>query len=278
MIFAPVWSPILTFCLYAGQVARGNATISVAQVFTAYSVLVLLNGPLTTLILALPMMAGGIASFQRIQNQLNGKKRVDNRKALHNEKSSDVQPEKSDTSLTLPGISQDLEPKEKQYSLAEVNRSSSSTTVETDIIASVSGKFSWAEQSEPIINISQWNIQRKMLTLVLGPVGCGKSTLLKALLGELSSFDGIIRTNYSGVAYCDQSPWIPNETVRNIIIGGAEFDESWYRTVIKACALEQDVRTWAKGDETVAGAKGISLSGGQKQRLVCSLPPIRSEK
>jgi ABC-type bacteriocin/lantibiotic exporter with double-glycine peptidase domain len=87
-------------------------------------------------------------------------------------------------------------------------------------------------------------------------------------LGELSTFEGTIRTNYSGVAYCSQNPWIPNETVRYIITGGANFDNSWYRAVIKACALEKDIRDWPNGDDTEAGSTGISMSGGQKQRLV----------
>ncbi|KAK2049863.1 ABC transporter [Colletotrichum somersetense] len=136
-----------------------------------------------------------------------------------------------------------------------------------NVIASVKGTFSWSEDSKPVIDIDNWNIKRGALTLVLGPVGCGKSTLLKALLSELSSFNGTIRTNLSGIAYCSQTAWIPNDMIRNVIVGFAAFDPAWYQTVIKACALEQNISNWPQGENTVTGSKGISMSGGEKHRL-----------
>lgn len=179
------------------------------------------------------------------------------------------QAEKSDTHLMLNF--EQIKVPEGHFELSDMDQSSapSSIIMEKGFIASVHGKFSWTEEEEPVLDIEEWNIQRRTLTMVLGPVGCGKSTLLKALLGELGGFKGTIRANFSGAAYCDQSPWIPNDTVRNIIIGGSDWDEAWYQRVIHACALEHDLLTWPKGHDTVAGSQGISMSGGQKQRLVC---------
>ncbi|KAH6995503.1 ABC transporter [Ilyonectria sp. MPI-CAGE-AT-0026] len=267
LTFSSVWSPILTFCLYAGLAKRNGTSIDVPTVFAAYSALSLLNGPITWVMLAFPTMAGSLQSFQRVQNHLNGKKRVDNREALMNRPQSINQAEKSDTHLMLNF--EQIKAPEGHFELSDMDQSSapSSIIMEKGFIASVHGKFSWAEDEEPVLDIEEWNIQRRTLTMVLGPVGCGKSTLLKGLLGELGGFKGTIRANFSGAAYCDQSPWIPNDTVRNIIIGGSDWDEAWYQRVLHACALEHDLLTWPKGHDTVAGSQGISMSGGQKQRL-----------
>lgn len=140
--------------------------------------------------------------------------------------------------------------------------------VDSQFIVSLAGRFSWPGATTPVIDIAKWNIRRKTITMLVGPVGCGKTTLLKCLLGELSAFEGTLHTSYVGVAYCDQVPWLPNESVRQVIVSNSIFNESWYRKVLKACALEQDLHQWSKGEESPVGSKGISLSGGQKQRLV----------
>ncbi|KAL0941776.1 ABC multidrug transporter [Colletotrichum truncatum] len=260
MVCTPILSPILTLATYAGIASKTNDTLTISKAFTATSILILVNQPLSNIIIALPITAVAMTSFQRIQDFLNGKERADTRMTTDGDKPP-YKALKGDT--TSGGISpvKDLE-------LSEIQKPEScSKSLPEDMIASVNGTFSWTDDSKPVIDIAEWNIRRRAFTLLLGPVGCGKSTLLKTLLGELSSFKGIIRTNFSGAAYCGQAAWIPNATVRNIVVGHGVFDEPWYKTVIAACALEQDIASWPNGDKTVAGTKGISMSGGQKHRL-----------
>lgn len=69
------------------------------------------------------------------------------------------------------------------------------------------------------------------------------------------------------VAYCSQVPWIEAGTVKENILFGLSYDEPRYRTVITACALEEDLAAMPAGDETEIGERGISISGGQKARL-----------
>jgi ABC-type bacteriocin/lantibiotic exporter with double-glycine peptidase domain len=106
--------------------------------------------------------------------------------------------------------------------------------------------------------------------MLVGTVGSGKSTLLKSLLGELRFESGGISVATKNMAYCSQSPWLPNATVREIVCGipGHE-DLEWYRTVLHACAFDQDVLALPNNDDTLIGSRGVTLSGGQKQRLVC---------
>lgn len=108
----------------------------------------------------------------------------------------------------------------------------------------------------------------KRLTIVAGPVGCGKSTFLKGLLGETPKISGHVYVPSSQIAYCDQTPWVINGSIRDNIIATTEFDDIWYQRVIHACALDIDIRRMPEGDQTVVGSKGVKLSGGQKQRLV----------
>jgi ABC-type multidrug transport system fused ATPase/permease subunit len=276
VIFAPIWSPILTFSFYAGRAEKGGNFLSPAVVFTSYSLISLLNGPLSTLTLTLPVVAGGMAAFQRIQNFLNGSRRVDKRNMIDDGTGPIDKTEPEKVSMTIrekaPQVPGTITPPHSQDSqlLGSSPSLRSRQPLDEHLIASVQGKCRWTAEAEPVIDIAEFNVPRHKFTVVLGPVGCGKSTLLKSLLGELSSFEGTIRTAYSGVAYCDQIPWIPNDTVRNVIVGGGDFDEFWYYRVTKAAELYQDFSTWPRGDLTSTASKGLAMSGGQKQRLVRS--------
>lgn len=109
------------------------------------------------------------------------------------------------------------------------------------------------------------------LVAIVGPVGSGKSTFLKGLANETSVLDGEAFIKYPDLAFCEQTPWLTNTTIRENIIGentATEFDPSWYSTVVSACALDSDLKKMPAGDQTFVGSKGSKLSGGQKQRIV----------
>ncbi|KAH7025269.1 ABC transporter [Microdochium trichocladiopsis] len=253
LMFAPVWSPILTFSLYTGLAARDGTILSPATIFTAYSLISLLSGPLLTLTLTIPVIFGSIAAFGRIQAFLNGQRRTDTRNLVGEGPALphvDVDPSKMLDTSTV-------------HTIAKTEGSSSSN----DTIATLQGTFRWTADAEPVLDIQDLRIPRKKVTVILGPVGCGKSTLLKAILGELCGFEGTIRTNYAGVAYCDQNPWIPNDTVRRLITGWGEIDETWYQRVLKASELQHDLGIWPAGDQTQTASAGLAMSGGQKHRL-----------
>ena len=114
------------------------------------------------------------------------------------------------------------------------------------------------------------------LTCVIGEVGCGKSSLLSAILGEMEPLDAskvyIPRgeedknpTNYT--AYCSQTPWVVNATLRDNIVFGRSFDRARYESVLDACALQPDIEILPAKDMTEIGERGVGLSGGQKARV-----------
>jgi len=69
------------------------------------------------------------------------------------------------------------------------------------------------------------------------------------------------------VAYAAQESWVQNETIRDNILFGSEFDEVRYRKVIHQCGLGKDLTLFEAGDKTEVGEKGLTLSGGQKARV-----------
>lgn len=274
LIFMPIWSPILTFSVAAGLAENGQGHIlSSGTAFTALSTLLLMSTPLSAIISALPTVAAAIESSKRVQSYLNTKKRSNQQALLEgihfaeDDEKLDLKQEVLPPVLPILELGRPFDSIQELDTILKDDRPQNFDESE-DIVASVRGTFAWTPNSLPILNISEWNIYRGKLNLVLGPNSCGKSTLLKCLLGELSQFRGDVWTGYSGIAYCDQKPWLPNENVRQVILGDAEYDPEWYRRVIKACALDHDLRLWPQGDKTMPGTQGFTMSGGQKQRIV----------
>jgi hypothetical protein len=121
-----------------------------------------------------------------------------------------------------------------------------------------------------------------------GPTGSGKTALLHALLGEMHLLPESARSWVNlprdcGIAYAAQESWVLNDTIRNNIVFGSDFDEARYKkgmgcsvartmlirsdTVLWQCALEHDLSLFHAGDETEVGEKGLTL------RFVLELNP-----
>lgn len=123
------------------------------------------------------------------------------------------------------------------------------------------------ESDDIIISDIELSIDTGAITALFGPTGSGKSAFINSLLGESDIKAGILFINDIAIAYCGQLTWLPNISLRDCIIGDCEYDEVWFRTVIIACKLLDDIAQLEQGIEYKVGSEGVALSGGQRQRV-----------
>jgi ATP-binding cassette subfamily C (CFTR/MRP) protein 4 len=125
------------------------------------------------------------------------------------------------------------------------------------------------DSSSSVLALENIDLELKLgeLTCIIGSVGGGKSALIQALAGELPPQTGTIERNYSKLAYASQDPWIMDGTVRENILCGAAFDESWYNEVVASCGLAVDFQQFRNKDATIVGDRGVQCSGGQRARI-----------
>ncbi len=132
-----------------------------------------------------------------------------------------------------------------------------------------------------------FRLPRGSFTVITGRIGSGKTTLLRVLLGLLPKDQGEIFWNGECLtdpatfflpphsAYTSQVPKLFSETLgHNILLGLSEqhvnVDEALYNAV-----LEQDLKEFPNGLDTLIGPRGMRLSGGQAQRTAAARMFVR---
>ena len=174
-----------------------------------------------------------LACFVRIQTFLNSDARQDHRLPLNPfSESNDAQR----VGETAQGIE-----------LKEMAPKMSKPPSDIALIDVQNASFAWTAGGEPVVRDVTFNLPRHQICFIIWPVGSEKSTLLKGLLGETPSSQGFVYSNFPTTAYVDQTPWVQNCTIQQNTLGISTFDEPWYRQVIRACALEQDILMMPKG-------------------------------
>lgn len=197
-------------------------------------------------------MANAYASLGRIEEYLALEERVDSRQ-------TDVAAfnESANKTILAQEVTGSAEQQLPTYALPP-NR----------VIEVLHGFIAVRGAESPALKDITLSIDRGQFAIVTGPTGSGKSTLLKAILGEMDLVSGSMYVESGNSAYCDQTPWVRNASIRDNIIGNSPPDSIWYDTVLVGCDLKRDIEQLPDGDQTMAGSNGENLSGGQKQRVV----------
>jgi ATP-binding cassette subfamily C (CFTR/MRP) protein 1 len=115
-----------------------------------------------------------------------------------------------------------------------------------------------AEKQEPSKNFALRDIvlriPRGAFVCIVGRIGSGKSALLQGLLGEMKQTRGNI-TFGADISLATQIPWIQSASVKENIIFGQRYDEGRLEQVVRACALEPDLRIFSDGLSTEIGGE-----------------------
>ncbi|KAF5660407.1 major facilitator family transporter-associated [Fusarium heterosporum] len=246
----------ITFGAYAIAAKLSNGEpFSAAQAITALSILGVMMDPLSQLLGSIPGSFSVFGCFKRMEDFFELKERID-RRQIHG-RSRD----------TVGSSSGNLDRLQETFGSTPMKDIQVGADGARVLIAD--GNFNWGEKAVlENINTSIPGYKNGSVTMLVGPVGSGKSSLLKAILGETTSSDGHVSLNSSEVAFCDQTPWVMNATIRaNIIAESKGYDSAWFETVTNACDLTIDLGRLPEGDLTQVGEQGVKLSGGQKQRI-----------
>ncbi|KAK1994915.1 P-loop containing nucleoside triphosphate hydrolase protein [Colletotrichum falcatum] len=237
---------------------------TISQAFTSLAIVALVSTPLANLIGSYPTFASSVACFGRIQEFLvQGERNPEQARGIQA-----AAKRHSASTASVPDTSPDRASKDGAMEMKTTDAQQPAQT--SGIAVSLENVTVGVEgKEEPILRDVTLSLPRARYTEVTGVVGCGKSTFLKAILGEVSLTSGSIRfagPNMS-VAFCEQSAWLRNISIKDNIVGQERFDDEWYGRVVFACDLKQDVSRLPKRDDTLVGSGGITLSGGQKQRV-----------
>jgi ATP-binding cassette subfamily C (CFTR/MRP) protein 1 len=255
-----ILAPVGTFAAFT-VIAwwRGETSLSTQQAFTSLALISMVSSPAQQLLVIFPSAASVGGCFSRIQKYLLDPSREDKRLGTVETRSASNGHRYTDEEIP------------------NGNGNGNGTgnhiidlPVSNLAIAVRNATIKPAATAEPALIDVSIHVDKSNICIVAGPVGCGKSTLARAILGELPTETGEIETSSRRIGYCSQTAWLSNGSIKENIVGPideSEIDQTWYESVLSACALERDLSLLSDGDESLIGSRGLVLSGGQKQRV-----------
>lgn len=253
----PTLAAVVSFICYAGL---GNG-INPARIFTSLSLFQLLRQPLMFLPRALSAAADASNAISRLEEVFEaelrqGGKIVDKglEDALVVEDATfewlSAEPDEADVKSAKKGM---------------FTKARTSKKVEMSEKQDFDSATPQAREPFRVVNLNM-RVKRGDLVAIVGTVGCGKSSILSGIIGEMRTLKGSVR--FGGkVAYCSQSAFIQNATLRDNVLFGQPWDEDRYWKVLEDACLIADCLQLPDGDLTEIGERGINISGGQKQRV-----------
>lgn len=253
-------SPVVAFAFFAIGAVSSGESLQATRMFSSLSLIILLGQPLFWMFEAAIDIMAAAGCLKRIEKFLTTASRIDGR--------ADALPVSSRLSDNGSGGSTaQLSPRLQEGIELEDVVLRQRDGAESKGVQVEDACFKWSPEGAVVLKDVSFTVKREELAIVVGAVASGKTTLLKGLLGEVPHVTGKVSLERHRVSWCDQTPWLINDTVRKNILGFADYDEDLYKIVTQACDLDKDFASLEDGDLTVIGSNGIALSGGQKQRV-----------
>ncbi|RMZ03683.1 hypothetical protein D0864_02905 [Hortaea werneckii] len=239
--------------------ARNDAAILANTAFTSLAILSLIGPPLATLIQTIPNLLSALACLGRIQDLLEVPSSSRNKLWQRIDDLCSRQGNRGSCKSTPVSGHETFDLEMSNISPTAVHPPA---VVEVD-----AADISWTQRGEPVLRNVSFQLLPSQLLVVSGPVGCGKSTLLRAIIGEACVIKGDLTAQSDSVAFCDQTAWLREGSIKENIVNDLEYNHAWYESVIDACELSVDIASFAEGDNFAVGSQGQALSGGQKHRI-----------
>lgn len=151
--------------------------------------------------------------------------------------------------------------------------------------------FRYRPTSEPVLRDINLTIAAGQTIAFVGRTGSGKSTLANLIPRVLEAepdsvlVDGVPVADYplaqlrSAIGYVPQETFLfSNALTKNIAFGVEKAERAEIERAADIAGLDDDVRGFPEGFDTLVGERGITLSGGQKQRTAIARAVLRQPK
>ncbi|NSM27361.1 ATP-binding cassette domain-containing protein [Enterococcus faecalis] len=140
--------------------------------------------------------------------------------------------------------------------------------------------FSYPKEETVALENIQFSLQEGETLGIVGKTGAGKTTILKLLMREYDQYQGTISfgkhniKNYTldalmgAMGYVPQDHFLFSMTVRdNICFAKPDLEQAAVEQAAALAFINQEIKAFPEGYDTMVGERGVSLSGGQKQRI-----------
>ncbi|MCS7201488.1 MAG: ABC transporter ATP-binding protein/permease [Dictyoglomus sp.] len=152
--------------------------------------------------------------------------------------------------------------------------------------------FSYSSNKSWVLEDISFEISPGKFLGITGPVGSGKTTLVSLIprlfdinKGEIFIDDIPIKrlslnSLRKNIGFVPQDNFLFSDTIaNNIKFGNLSISDEKIEELVKLTALDEDIKDFPYGLDTVIGERGVTLSGGQKQRVALARalaldPPI----
>jgi len=123
-------------------------------------------------------------------------------------------------------------------------------------------------------------IEPQQTVALVGPTGCGKTTLAKIILSLYTPQNGTIylddvdiknyplETLRKKIGYIEQDIYLfPRSIKENIAFGKPDASDEEIREAARLAQVDEFVKDFPNGYNTIVGERGTRLSGGERQRI-----------